>query len=110
MAIREGDWELDHELSIIGVRYVWKRWNGRELTIRTDYPVDSILEANKAEFNSGTGQRWGEMSKVASIPVGLLYNEKLGLNEAFKQQDLPYLRRFLNDSDNQALRTREGTI
>lgn len=110
MAIREGDWELDHELSIIGIRYVWKRWDGQQLTVRTDYPVDHILEANKNEMNATQGERFGEMTKVASIPVGLLYNEKLGLNEAFKQQDLTYLKRFLNDSDNSALRTRGGHL
>lgn len=110
MAIREGDWELDHELSIIGTRYVWKRWDGEKLTVRTDYPVDHILEANKAAMNESAGARFGEMTKVASIPVGLLYNEKLGLNEAFKQQDLAYLKKFLNDSDNRALRTREGHL
>lgn len=110
MAIREGDWELDHELSIIGTRYVWKRWDGEQLTVRTDYPVDHILEANKVEMNASQGLRFGEMTKVARIPVGLLYNEKLGLNEAFKQQDLVYLKRFLNDSDNSALRTRGGHL
>jgi len=110
MVIRDGDWELDHELSIPNVRYVWKRWDGQTLHIRKDYPVDNIIQANAVERNASQGRRFGEMTKVASIPVGLLYDEKLGLNEAFRQQDDKYLRRFLNDSDNQAFRTREGHI
>jgi hypothetical protein len=110
MAIREGDWELDHELSIIGVRYVWKRWDGQQLTVRTDYPVDNIIAANTAERNDTSGRHFGEISKVASIPIGLLNDPKTGLSEAFRQQDIGFLKRWLNDSDNAAFRTHEGHL
>ncbi len=108
MAVRDGDWELDHELSIIGVRYVWKLWDGEKLVIRTDYPVDTLVEANQTERNAVGDARFGEVSKVASIPAGLFYSG--GLNEAFQQQDTQFLKRWLNDGDNAAWRTREGQI
>ena len=72
MRITDGDWELDHELSIPNARYVWRKIEADgTITVRTDYPVDPLLEASKNERADTAGERWGDYRKVASIPVGL---------------------------------------
>ena len=43
-----------------------------EVTIQTIQDVEGIIEANRAEFNEHTSlDRWGELKRVASIPMSL---------------------------------------
>lgn len=78
-----------------------------EAKIETVFEVGDIIEANKAEFNSTDERaRWGEWSKVASIPMALFYR--------LKQQgiidDQAAMKRWINDPDNRLFRTRPGRV
>lgn len=76
-----------------------------EAIIHKEQDVSGIIEANKVEFNSAP-QRWGEWSKVGSIPLTLYYElERKGI-----LQDQKALAKWLNDPDNRAFRTRPGTV
>jgi hypothetical protein len=76
-----------------------------EAIIQKTQDVSSIIEANKAEFNAAP-ERWGEWSKVGSIPLSVYYElERKGI-----LQDQKALAKWLNDPDNRAFRTRPGTI
>ena len=76
-----------------------------EAVIEKVQDVSSIIEANKAEFNSAP-ERWGEWTKVGSIPLSVYYElERQGI-----LQDQKALAKWLNDPDNRAFRTRPGTI
>ncbi len=106
---------LDHD-PITGIRH-WVSTD--EETGLTTYGADQdtteILDANQAEFNSDHG-RWGEWTKVASIPM-VLFSDLVsqGVVDAdgtVKDQNevRKKLKAVLNDSDYRKLRTRPGSI
>lgn len=67
--------------------------------------VSDIVEANKAEFNEDHG-RYGEWTKVASIPLSVYYDLKAqGIVD-----DPVAMKRWLNDADNRFFRTRPGAV
>lgn len=107
MRIRDGDWTLvDHDFQM--QRTVWARSNpDGTTTYRTDYQVDPTLEANKAAKAVASSGWAGDYHRVASIPLGIYYDK---LHEAVQQDDKAFMQRFLNDSDNIALRTKEGRV
>lgn len=83
-----------------------------EFTIQTEQPVDDLIEANRADYNSFTSgrDRWGEdigaRTKVASIPLNVYQDLKAkGI-----LKDQAALKRWLNDPDNLVFRTRPGTV
>jgi hypothetical protein len=50
--------------------------------------------------------KWGDMSRVASIPLSVYYDlKRRGIAD-----DPVALRKWLNDGDNRVFRTREGTV
>ena len=76
-----------------------------EAIIRKEQDVSAIIEANKQEFNSAP-ERWGEWTKVGSIPLSVYYElERQGIT-----QDQKAMAKWLNDPDNLYFRTRPGTI
>ena len=68
--------------------------------------VDPIVEANRELYNDSFNERWGDGRVVASIPNAIYWSEDFQT----KRQDEVWLKRFLNDPDNQKLRTFRGTI
>lgn len=98
---------FDHDFAT--GRTVWCKENGDGTTTwRTDYPVDQIVKQN-AEQRSVASTNWkGDYHHIASIPVGMVHEGDLG--QAAKEQDDKWLSRWLNDSDNRAFRTKEGTV
>ena len=107
--VRDGAWELDHQLSDITIgRFVWKQWDGEKLILRTDYHVDPLLKATEATRNDTAGERWGEWRHVSSMPLNLYHSS--GFAEAQRQGDKKWLNRWHNDSDNAAWRTFEGRV
>ena len=107
MKIRDGDWTLfDYDMKMR--RQVWVRENpDGSQTYRTDYEVDPTVEANTAQRNMATEGWKGDWHKVASVPVGIYWDK---MAEAVRQDDMQYVSRFLNDSDNRAWRTKTGNV
>lgn len=109
MIIKDGEWSLfDHDLHT--GRSVWHMFDGEKDVYRVDYPVDATIAENKAVRNEAQKAWKGDYHRVASIPLGILHDENLGLLEASRQGDDKYLSRWLNDSDNRAWRTKEGQV
>ncbi len=76
-----------------------------EFLIQTVQDTTDIVEMNKLEFNEAP-TRWGEWTKVASIPLSIYFDlKKKGIAD-----DEDALKRWLNDSDNLAFRTRPGVL
>lgn len=81
-------------------------------TIQTEQPVDPLIAANRASFNSfDSGRdRWGEAighrTRVASIPLNIYQD----LKSKGVLGDQAALKRWLNDPDNAVFRTRPGTV
>lgn len=80
-------------------------------TIRTSQDVEGIIESNKIhqrQFTSGK-DKWGDgydhRTKVASIPLSIWTKLKAEIGN-----DPVALRRWLNEPDNFAFRTRPGNV
>ena len=81
-------------------------------TIRTEQDVSEIVALNKlqqAEFSSGR-DAWGDgfdhRTKVASIPLGIY----MDLKRQGILRDPVAFKRWLNNADNFAFRTRPGVV
>lgn len=89
-------------------RTVWYRENGDGTTTwRTDYPVEQVLKLNAEQRNIARPDWKGDYHQVASIPLNVFY-DKLG--QAAAEQDMNYVSKWLNDSDNRAFRTKDGKL
>lgn len=76
-----------------------------EALISKEQDVSGIIEQNKREFNDSP-ERWGEWTKVGSIPLSVYYElERQGIT-----QDQEAMKKWLNNPDNRAFRTRPGTL
>lgn len=107
MKIQDGNWTLDSYDPHLG-RMVWSYYDGQQMHYRIDYEVSELIEQNKLEFNSASSGWKGDWHKVASIPHNILHGS--GFEEAMIQRDDKFVKRWLNDSDNRAWRTKEGQV
>ena len=99
----DGDWVLFAHDALTGIA-TW--YNPKENLVRKTSDVTKILQSNQAD-RADQSDRWGDGQRVASIPLDVYYTK---LAEAVEQDDRKYLKRFLNDGDNAAWRTREGSV
>lgn len=73
--------------------------------IETQTDVTDLVEANKVAANADHG-RWGEWAQVARYPLTIW----LKLKEEGILADPKAYRKWLNDPDNRAFRTRPGKV
>lgn len=80
---------------------------GDEFAIQTIVDVEPLIESNKARFNAHDERTpFGDMPMVASIPNVIWFElEKQGIT-----RDPKRLKKWLNDPDNAAFRTRPGRV
>jgi hypothetical protein len=94
---------------VTGTRKMWHYDAEKdEATIETIIDATQIVSDNKERFNSFDEKaNWkGDMHHVASIPMALFYQMKA----EGKLEDQAYMKRWLNDPDNRAFRTRPGEV
>ena len=94
---------------VTGTRKMWHYDAEKdEATIETIIDATQIVTDNKERFNSFDEKaNWkGDMHHVASIPMALFYQMKA----EGKLEDQAYMKRWLNDPDNRAFRTRPGEV
>jgi hypothetical protein len=94
---------------VTGTRKMWHYDAEKdEATIETIIDATQIVSDNKDRFNSFDEKaNWkGDMHHVASIPMALFYQMKA----EGKLDDEAYMKRWLNDPDNRAFRTRPGEV
>jgi hypothetical protein len=107
MIIRDGEWSLfDHDMTT--GRSVWHYFDGEKDVFRVDYPVDNLMSENLAVRNSAERAWKGDWHRVASIPLNVAHDS--GLVLAHSEGDDRFVKRWLNDSDNRAWRTKEGRL
>ena len=75
-------------------------------TIQTQQDVEPLIEANKFLFNEDTGSRHGDLTRVASIPLGIYWK----LKQEGVIDDQKKFRAWLNSPDNRFFRTRGGRV
>ena len=103
----ETGWYLLNDNPYLGVR----RW-GLDLPegtiIRTEYyEATAFMEANLAQRNATSGERFGNLRHVASTPMHIWAKEIVPRRQ---QGDVASLKRWLNDSDQRPFRTFEGDV
>jgi hypothetical protein len=94
---------------LTGTRKMWHYDADKdEATIETIIDATAIVADNQQKFNSFDEKaNWkGDMHHVASIPMALFYKMKA----EGKLDDQAYMKRWLNDPDNRAFRTRPGEV
>lgn len=106
-AVYDGPWRLFDFDPATG-RTQWVLHEDGLMHIRTDYPTENLVRDNAEAHAEAMGKRWGDLTRVASIPPNIYYGS--GLADAVHQGDQRYVAKFLNDSDNAAWRTRGGTV
>lgn len=78
-----------------------------DLILHTAQDITDIVEANKQAFNANDKrQKWGEFTRVASIPLSIYYSPEFQKIS----KDPAALKRWLNDPENKVFRTRDGVV
>ncbi len=92
----------------LGITRIWHYDAEKdEATIETRQDVSQIIEENKQEYAQiDERARWGEWTRVASIPLSIYYK----LKAEGKLEDEAYMKRWINDPENKYFRTRPGEV
>jgi hypothetical protein len=78
-----------------------------QATIQTQQDVTAIIEENKQEYAQVDERaRWGEWTRVASIPMSIYFQ----LKAEGKLDDEAYMKKWINDPNNKYFRTRSGQV
>lgn len=105
--IRDGDWTLyDHDFAL--GRTIWHMFDGEKDVFRVDQNVTGLVSENAAVRNVAEKVWRGDWHRVASIPLNIAHDS--GLVQAHSEGNDKFVKRFLNDSDNRAWRTKEGHL
>lgn len=95
---------FDHDPTT-GITKYWHVKGNGEYVVETVQDVKQIANQNKRQYNDNTG-KFGEFSKVASIPLPVYYElKRRGIAD-----DPKALKKWLNDGDNQVFRTKAGKL
>lgn len=101
-----------HENKDAGIKQYFHMDDDGNIGIETKQDVEHILDDNKDLYNQiDANQRWGDMQRVASIPLSIYYSPEFQrlLSEQKAGNDKP-LRAWLNNPDNRFFRTRGGVV
>lgn len=104
--VYDGAWRLFSHDPVTG-KTRWFLDLGDRIVMRTDTPLDALFAQNAEDRAEAAGKRWGDGRRVASIPLDVYYKH---LAKASRDGDQPYIRKFLNDSDNAKFRTFSGRL
>lgn len=98
---------LDHDPFLGITEYFYYDSDTDKCVIQQVQNTTPIVEQNKALLaGSSSRDRWGEMTKVATIPMAIWAD----LNAKGITKDKAAFKRWLNDPDNRFFRTREGKV
>jgi hypothetical protein len=120
MRIRdEDDWELvsdkrtgksprGYDIGCLTWRKAYHTPDGIRWKYKYQHYCDDTVEVNMLQRNIAQKGWKGDIHHVAAIPAGMAFNGYLA--EAFAEHDDKAVAKWLNDPDNRAFRTKEGTI
>lgn len=108
MKIQHDGWTLyDYDPKM--KRQIWYIENpDGSTTWRTDYEVEPTIEINQAQRNMAQKGWSGDYHHIASIPLNIFYDS--GVAQAQTEGDDKFVSKWLNNSDNRAWRTKDGTV
>lgn len=88
----------------------WIKIEGEVTLVQERQDVDKLLDENTAQRNIAQAGWKGDYHSVARIPLAMLHAKGGYLGDAMREGDDRAVSRFLNDSDNSKLRTKEGNL
>jgi len=90
-----------------GITRYWHVKDNGEFAIETVQDVSAISRQNSRSYTDiDSRAKWGDLARVASIPLSVYYDlKKRGIAD-----DPAALKKWLNDPDNLAFRTRGGRL
>jgi hypothetical protein len=107
MHFAEGKWVCLGHNPNSGVS-TWAMRDGEDVVFETRQDASALLDKNRAERNMANNNWKGDYHRIAAIPVSMMYDGYF--HEASKEGDEKAVLKFLNDSDNAGLRTKEGRL
>jgi hypothetical protein len=103
------DWTCVEYNPVSGVS-TWIKIEGDKTLVQERQDVSKLLDDNTAQRNV-TSPGWkGDYHSLARLPLAMLHAKGGLLHDAMKAGDDERVKRFLNDSDNSRLRTKEGRV
>jgi hypothetical protein len=91
---------------LTGITRYWHMKDNGEFVIETEQRINVDAANTRARNATDKRTKWGEMARVASIPLSVYYDlKRKGIVD-----DPKAMKKWLNDPDNRAFRTREGTV
>ena len=91
---------------LTGITRYWHLKENGEYVIETVQKLDVDESNTRARNATDKRTKWGEMARVASIPLSVYYDlKRQGIVD-----DQKAFKKWLNDPDNRVFRTREGTV
>lgn len=88
----------------------WIKVEGDKTLVQERQDVSKLLDENMAQRNIASGGWAGDYHSVARIPLAMLHAKGGYIGDAVREGDDKAVARFLNDSDNGKLRTKEGRL
>ena len=105
---------MDRDFSLLGHDdetgdTVWMRENpDGTITFRHDQDVERLIKQNVEAEKETHGKRFGDWNRFGSVPDNIMISS--GLDEAHKQGDKAFIKRWFNDPDNRKFRTSRGRV
>lgn len=114
MRIHHGPEITDRDFSLLGHDAetgdtVWIRFNDDgSFVIRHDQDVERLIRQNVEAEKETYGKRFGDWNRFGSVPDAIA--QESGLDQAWEQRDMKWVKRWFNDPDNKKFRTSRGTV
>lgn len=103
------DWRCIAHNPASGVS-TWVKEEPDGLLVQERQDISVLLDQNRAERNIASSGWKGDYHSIARIPLAMMHEKGSALAQAVAEQDSAWVSRFLNDSDNSNLRTKEGRV
>jgi hypothetical protein len=92
-------------------RRYYCKLDDKRTVVKTEYIAsDQLLAFNKQEYEDSLSKRFGDMPKVASVPLNVLYDPANQIIEKMQSGDKDHLKWFLNSEKARPLRTFRGRV
>lgn len=103
------DWRCIASNPLSGVS-TWVKYEEDGVLVQERQNLDALLDENKAQRNLAQNNWRGDWHSVARIPLSMLHSKTEAVSDAVREGDTDWVRRFLNNSENEKLRTKDGRL
>lgn len=92
-------------------RYMCEIDDQGSYALKTEYIDDEkFIAENQQEYNDSFGRKFGDLCKVASIPLNVLYSQQSELSKKIREGDHDHMKWWLNSEQARPYRTFRGRV